>query len=265
MEFIKTPTIKNMELTKADKEKIITALNSYMKLSFWALFNDKEIVFHGDPHAGNISIDEDGNICFLDMGLLCALSEEDAKLCRKFFLTAYSGNYEKMYNTFVSYGEMTEEQKHSFKIDCKKYCENIKEKEVTNYFIDMVNVCLKYEFVPPNFLFNMAKAFVCLNGISNFSNNNISARDLLQEQTIEFLIKRSIDDGKEIVKGSVYLTPKLLENTLQYGLTNTIAKTITNVDRNAYKEYLENIKETITLITISLCDEVQVDIKKKNK
>lgn len=219
------------------------------------MFNDKPIVFHGDPHSGNICIDEEGNICFLDMGLLCALSDSDAKLCRKFFLTAYSGNYEKLYNMLVSYGNMSEVKKQSFKEDCKKYCEEVKKKEVTYYFIDMINVCLNYEFVPPNFLFSMAKAFVCLNGISNFSNNKCTARELLQEQTMEFLIKRSLKDCKGIVIDSLHFTPKTLENISQYGLINTIAKVTTNSEiKKDVRKSLENLKEMLDLIKLS-CDE----------
>lgn len=250
MEFIKTKTINKLELTNENKEKIVTALNSYIKSSFWALFNDKQIVFHGDPHSGNICIDEDGNICFLDMGLLCALNDNDAKLCRTFFLTAYAGNYEKLYNMLVAYGSMSEEKKRAFKEDCKNYCEEIREKEVTYYFIDMVNVCLKYEFIPPDFLFSMAKAFVCLNGISNFSNNKWSARDLLQEQTVEYLLKRSLNDCKEIMFDTLKIPPKVIESILSNGIINTVAKG-TNCDEfKNVRNSLENLKEMLDLIKI---------------
>jgi len=259
MEFVKTQTVNKLELTDENKGKITTALNSYIRSSFWAMFNDKPIVFHGDPHSGNICIDEAGNICFLDMGLLCALSDSDAKLCRKFFLTAYSGNYEKLYDMLVSYGNMSEEKKQSFKEDCKKYCEEVKRKEVTYYFIDMINVCLNYEFVPPNFLFSMAKAFVCLNGISNFSDNKCTAKELLQEQTLEFLVKRSLKDCKGIVIDSLHFAPKALENISQYGLVNTIAKVTTSSEiKKDVRKSLENLKEMLDLIKLSCCDEMPV-------
>lgn len=266
MEFMKSPTINKMKLTDENKEKINIALNSYIRSSFWAMFNDKQIVFHGDPHSGNICIDEEGNICFLDMGLLCALSDGDAKLCRKFFLTAYSGNYGKLYDMLVSYGNMSEEKKQSFKEDCKKYCEEVKKKEVTYYFIDMINVCLNYEFVPPNFLFSMAKAFVCLNGISNFSDNKCTARELLQEQTMEFLVKRSLKDCKGIMIDSLHILPKAIENTLQYGLENTIAEVATNSEiKNDVKSFLENAEELLYLMKVFYSDQVSIQPEQKTK
>lgn len=253
MEFIETQTINKLKLTAENKDKITNALNSYIKSSFWALFNDKQIVFHGDPHSGNICIDEEGNICFLDMGLLSVLNDSDAKLCRKFFLLAYSGNYEKLYDMLVSYGNMSEEKKQSFKEECKKYCESLDQKEVTYYFIDMINICLNYEFVPPDFLFSMAKAFICLNGISNFSNNRWTAKELLQEQTMEFLIKRSLEDCRGIVKNSISSVPETLKNISQYGFLNTVAKEITRSD---VRRSLENLKEMLDLIKLSNYDEM---------
>lgn len=259
MEFIKTKTINKIELTDENKNNIITALNSYIRLSFWAMFNDEKIVFHGDPHSGNICIDKEGNICFLDMGLLCALSDEDAKLCRKFFLTAYLGNYEKLYNILVIYGDMAEEKKKLFKEDCKKFCEEVKKKDVTYYFVDMINICLKYEFVPPDFLFSMAKAFICINGISNFSENKCTAKELLQEQTIEFMIKRSLNDYKDIVIDGLNIAPDAIENTLQYGFINTIANVTSNSDLgNDIKDSIENLKEVLDLIKFSYFDEMAI-------
>lgn len=230
------------------------------------MFNDKRIVFHGNPHSGNICIDEDNHICFLDMGLLCVLSDEDAKLCRKFFLTAYSGNYEKLYDMLVSYGAMSEEKKQSFKEKCKKYCEEVKKKDVTYYFIDMINVCLNYEFVPPDFLFSMAKALVCLNGISNFSDNKCNARELLQEQIMEFLVKRSLKDCKGIVKDSLRIAPKALENISQYGLVNTIAKVTTSSEiKKDVGQSLENLREMLDLIKLSCSDEIPVNSNQTRK
>ncbi len=266
MEFIKTKTVNKTELTEENKKRIIIAINSYIRSSFWAMFNDKQIVFHGDPHSGNICIDENGNICFLDMGLLCVLSESDAKLCRKFFLTAYSGNYEKLYDMLVIYGDMSEEKKASFKEECKKYCRNVKDKDVTFYFIDMINVCLNYEFVPPDFLFSMAKAFICLNGISNFTENKCTAKELLQEQTIEFMVKRSLKDCKDIVIDSLSIAPKALENTIQYGLVNTVAKASTSSElRENLRRSLENLKEMLDLIKSSYSEDVQSQPEQLNQ
>lgn len=52
MEYINFQTINKLELDDKNSEKICTAINSYLRLSFYALLNDKQIAFHGDPHRG---------------------------------------------------------------------------------------------------------------------------------------------------------------------------------------------------------------------
>lgn len=70
MEFIFSKTINQMPLTQQNKEKISKSLNDYILLSFYALFHDMPVTFHGDPHGGNIYIDKNGNLGFLDMGFI---------------------------------------------------------------------------------------------------------------------------------------------------------------------------------------------------
>ena len=256
MEFIKNKTINKMELTNENKSNITNAVNSYIKSSFWAAFNNKQVVFHGDPHSGNICIDDNGDICFLDMGLLCVLSDEDVRLCRDFFLSAYLGNYEKLYNMLVIYGNMSDKKKKLFKEDCKKYCDKVNKRDVSYYFMDMAKICVKYEFVPPDFLFNMAKAFACLNGINKFTNNNHSCVELLQEQIIEFMIKRNLEDCKKLVINNIKLFPKALDGIFRYGFVESLSQTLSN--KELVKDInciLENLKEIRDLARSTYCDD----------
>lgn len=76
MEYIDSLTINKMTLNDDNKLKLKKALNDYISLSFYALFNGGKITFHGDPHSGNIYIDKNGNIGFLDMGLVFSFEGE---------------------------------------------------------------------------------------------------------------------------------------------------------------------------------------------
>lgn len=240
MEFIETKTINTLGLNQQNKALVAEAMNDYLKLSFWALLNDQPIVFHGDPHGGNICVDEN-NIYFLDMGLLSALSEEDAQLCRKFFLAAYSKNYEKLFRLLAEYGDLEEEKREAFREDCRKYCEELARKDVTFYFVDMMNICLRYEFVPPKFLFPMAKSFLCLNGINQFSGNKCTARELLQPQVAEFLVRRSLKDCQEVLMGGVRIIPNFMEAILQDGLSANVLEVIMRTKlREDFGVMLEN-------------------------
>lgn len=250
MEYIDSNTINRMPLTEENSKKISDGINSYLKASFFALFYDKKIIFHGDPHSGNIYIDNDGNIGFLDMGLIFELSEEDLKLIKEFFFSAYTGNHEKMYTLLIPYGKMDDKKKSLFKEDIKQFCYNIKEKSVTSYFTDMINICLSYDFSPPTFLFCMAKAFVCLNGINEFSNNIKTAPDLLKGQIIDYFVKREISDFKNVLESSVKITPEFFINTCKYGIVESISKSIISLDKlsDNLKNSLEHLKEALNVI-----------------
>jgi len=251
MEYIDSDTINKISLENENNKKVIqTAINSYIKASFHALLNDQRIVFHGDPHSGNIFIDKNGNIGFLDMGLLFVLSEEDTKLTRQFFLAAYTGNYENLYNLLIPYGQMDDQNKVLFKEEIKKYCAGLATKDVTYYFTDMINICLKYQFCPPDFIICMAKVFVCLNGINGFTDNLMTSKELLQEQTVEYFIRRSLKDCEGVVVDTIKFAPTLLESTLKYGLVKGIAKEYSNIEKlhNNMKSALENYKEILNIV-----------------
>ncbi len=250
MEYIDSPTINHIELNTKNSEVISNALNSYLQLSFYALLNDKKIVFHGDPHGGNIYIDSDYNIGFLDMGLIFELSEEDSKLTKDFFLAAYSGNYKKIYDLLEPYCKINSDSKEKLINDIKEYCENVKTKPITSYFMDMVNICLRYEVAPPNFLFCMAKAFVCLGGINTFSKNVVKATDLLKEQTIEYFIRLGMMDSKRLAVKGIKLTPKLLENTCKYGIVNGMAKEVIAIEeiKSDLKLMLEHYEDALNVL-----------------
>ena len=240
MEFVKTKTINKMDLTEENKKKIVSALNSYIQLNFWAMFNDKPIAFHGDPHSANLSIDEYGNLWFLDMGLLFVLSEDESKLCRNFFLAIYMGNYEKLYEMLIIYSNLNDKQRKKFKGDIKKYIDDVRDRNVTHYFIDLIGICLKFEFVPPAFLVNMAKAFICVYGISNFSSNNVGARDLLKNQVALFMVKRSINDFTDILVSSLNIIPDVLGSISK--TDNSDLKDNINKSFDDFKEVLDLLK-----------------------
>ncbi|MBE6138864.1 MAG: AarF/ABC1/UbiB kinase family protein [Firmicutes bacterium] len=250
MEYIEHKTLNNLDLTEENNSKIRNALNSYISSSLYAMFNDLKIVFHGDPHSGNIYIDDDGNIGFLDMGLLFELTDEDVKETKDFFFAIYKRDYDRIYNLVIPYGKMDESAKEQFKNDIKLCCDSVINKPATSYFIDFMNVCLKYEVCPPNFLFCLAKAFLCLDGINKVCHNQVPGTELLKEQVVEFHIKNIMRDTHSILIDSIKVFPSFTSNTCRYGLIKGIAKGVVEND-NIYekaKQALENYREILEMI-----------------
>lgn len=201
MEYINYPTMK----MKCDREKLLNGLDSYIKLSFYALFNGLPVVFHGDPHAGNIYIDDKGNVGFLDMGLVFELSAADARMTKEFFFCAYFGNSEKLYNMLIPYFSGSEKELEGFKEDIKRYCSSLHSRPLTAFFTDMMVVCFKYNIAPPDFLFGMAKAFVYLGGIDTIYLNSQTGHDLLAEQVLDYILRSIEANSKVFLDSSVAL------------------------------------------------------------
>lgn len=245
MEYIKYPTLNKMELTSENKKIISKGVGSYLQLSFYAMFNGKQVVFHGDPHVGNLFFDEEGNIGFLDMGLLFALSKEDTELIKNFFLAAYTSNYEKLFDLLSKYGNWSKGKELAFKEDLKEFCEKISDKDVTCYFTEMIKICLNYEFLPPDFLFYMAKPFVCLNGVNVISDTITDTKALLEQQVLEYYIRNNLKESMDIVISSLRLSPILLKNIEKYGISKGISQTASsNLDTlKRIKQVMENYKD----------------------
>lgn len=194
MDYVSAKTVNQLELNPQNKADIERAISSYLKLNFEAMLNGEAMAFHGDPHPGNICIDKHGDLWMLDLGMLCLLDATETKWCRDFFLAVYAQNADKVADLLLQYGNLTGIDAVMLREECRHYCREVHNKNITNYFVDMMGICLKHELVPPDFLFSLAKAFLCLNGISNFSSNLVSAPELLQAQTAKFIIRRTAGD-----------------------------------------------------------------------
>lgn len=247
MEFISSQTINNLPLNNYNKKKINNALNDYIQLSFWALFQGTTVVFHGDPHGGNIYIDKENNIGFLDMGLIFSFSGEESKFIRKLFFNAYHNNYEKLTELLLENSNSNHVNIESLKQGIQKCCSNFKNVSVTYFFVDMINLFTRYNIEPPHLLFKMAKAFVALNGINTFTDNQMNTEQLLINQITEYYVRRTVNDWEEVVKAGITILPSFLKNTMQNGLIAGISEEVISLgDLNKkVMKAVENLNETL--------------------
>lgn len=256
MEYIPNPTIKYLEKNEENQEKIKKAINNYILLSFKALLKDEEVIFHGDPHEGNLYLDESGNLGFLDMGLTFSLSKGEREYTRNFFIAVYTRNANKIFELISSFSTLTSEEKRKLKEDLNNYCQSLGTKNITNYFIDMVNICLKYNVAPPEFFYKMAKAFICLNGLNKLMENNTSALTLLKKEALEYLIMKNLNDTKKLAINCLNIAPKLLKSTLKYGLRKTL-KESKDLPKRELLQMKYNLETLYDLIKLELEEETR--------
>lgn len=247
MEFISSKTINQLPLNETNKKKINQALNDYLQLSFWALFHGETVTFHGDPHGGNIFIDKDNNVGFLDMGLIFSFSKEESEFIKKLFFNAYHNNYQKLTRILLEDANSNDVNIELLQQGINECCSRFKEVPVTYFFVDMINLFMKYNIAPHRVLFKMAKAFVALNGINSFSNNLMNTQELLLKQIIEYYTNRTINDFEDIMKTGIHILPNFLKNTFQKGITSGIAEEVVylgNLNKKIVKA-IDNFNEIL--------------------
>lgn len=230
MEFIHDPTINQLEANQTNKNRIREGLNGYIALSFYALLNDLPVVFHGDPHGGNIYLDKMGNTGFLDFGLTFSLSLEEAKFVRKIFLNAYAGRGDKVAATLISTSQCASFNREKFTSDIQKEVTKLQQIPVAQFFVEMMNIFVYYNLSPPIIFFKMAKAFLAIYGIGVFSENLLDTKQLLSSQITSFYVERSLNDLHQICTQGLKLLPNLVTNVSREGLIPAISQEICALD-----------------------------------
>lgn len=218
MEYIKSPTINQLVLNQANKQRIAKAENEYLTLSFYALLHGQNVVFHGDPHGGNIYLDEDNNIGFLDMGLIFELSPEESSMTRDFFLSAYAGRTEYIVDLLLSTSQLSDVDRNQLIHDMDKEIKTIRDVPVTQFFVENIGIFTQHNIAVPDFLFKMAKAFLALYGMNTITNNLVDTKSLLAQQVADYYIRRTTKDVKNILTTGIKMAPDFLTTTLHQGI-----------------------------------------------
>lgn len=245
MEFIDSPTVNQLELSSEHKQKITRAINDYLRLSFYALFHNLPVVFHGDPHGGNIYLDAAGNLGFLDMGLIFEFDMGEAEFIRKLFLYSYTKKPAALVDLLIDRSDYSSFSRDELIKDISAEVERLQIIPVTQYFVEMIAIFTKYDIAPPILLFKMAKAFLALFGINNFVENFTDTKQLLAAQVFEFYLQRTAADVQDILGRGLALIPSFLQATLRQGPVSGLASQIpalSNLSRQA-QTALTNCRE----------------------
>ncbi len=201
MEYIEYPTVNQLSLTPENKAKISKVVNDYLQLSFYALLNDLPVVFHGDPHAGNVYINDNGDVGFLDMGLIFEFKDEDSKFVQDLFLYSYMDRPEELLDLLLDRSNFREVDRSALLVGIRRELKRLQSIPVSQFFIEMIGLFTQFDVAPPALVFEMAKAFVSLYGMGNMANNAISTNELLAEQITEYYVQRATNSIQEALWG----------------------------------------------------------------
>jgi len=254
MEYISAPTVNQIELNSKNKAVISRGLNDYISLSFWALLHGETVIFHGDPHGGNIYFDQSGNIGFLDMGLVFVLDGEESQYVRTLFLNAYLNKPEEIADMLIAKSEHNDYNRNDLIADIQVELVKFHQINVTNFFINMINVFVHYDIAPPEILFKMAKAFLALYGINTFIGNTTNVEDLLAKQVVEFYVHRTYDDLQSLSHSGLKTMSNILTSCLHEGLMSGCITSILSLDQLSEEctTFIKDGQELLSLIRARL-------------
>lgn len=127
--------------------------------------------FHADPHPGNILIKNDGQIVFLDYGMMGFVREDDKKIFSSILVSLYQGDVSQMKKSILKYSpELPEEKiieleydllhilKHYRNIDIQNIDGNQVMKGLNSLFFD-------YKIKLPANLLLLLKALIIIEGV----------------------------------------------------------------------------------------------------
>ncbi len=249
MEYICHPTINQLPMTPENQRRVAQAENDYIKLSFYALFHGMPVVFHGDPHGGNLYLDAQNRLGFLDLGLIFEFTVEEAQMTRQLFLDAYTGKVEKIVELLFAKSQFERVDREQLTADMKAKVQELHQIPVPQFFVEMMLIFTQHDIAPPEFLFKMAKAFLALYGLGTIMENRTGTETLLAQQVIDYYIQRTGDDIRGLCYSGLQLVPNFFKTSLQQGFQAGIVEQFTSFIEisNLCQTTLQNCHEVVEL------------------
>ena len=167
MKFIEGKKVSEMKDMNEKEKRRVTLL--IYKSFIEQVFNMH--VFHADPHPGNIFIEKDGKIAFLDFGIVGRISPDMAHQVELMIVGLVKGDLDILAESFIGLGAMNEDvDVDKFKEDlyeawAQYHGSSLKEMNMGSFFSDSFNLARKYNVEYPGSFVLLTKAVITTEGI----------------------------------------------------------------------------------------------------
>ncbi|MGB9679360.1 MAG: 2-polyprenylphenol 6-hydroxylase [Thermoanaerobacteraceae bacterium] len=261
MEYVEGISVKDVDLLK---EKGYD-LNSIAKKGAWSIFLQiyKFGFFHGDPHPGNILIKENGQITYLDFGIVGFIDKTTKEMLIDLFKAFADNDVDEVVNILSDMGAIRASTNiNKLKADLGLilsyfYNTPIKKINVKDSMKKIMIVVYKHKLVlPPDFSL-LLKSLATYEGVGNALDPNFSisdiARDFIKEMYIHnFSITNFVKENyKDLNK--IYREFRKLPDKIQSILNKLIKDDIKvriNIDESESMRYDLNIMINKIIISI---------------
>lgn len=169
--------------------------------------------FHGDPHPGNILVQPDGRLVFLDFGVVGRLDDEAMSHLAQLFLGVVHRDTDRMVNALmhlgavqdsVDLGRLRAELRDLIDLHYGKALGELAAGEV---LFDVLRIAHRYRIRVPSDLLLLARAVIAVEGVGELLDPEFNAFEAARPLADE-LIKRRLDPKR--------LSEKLLEEGMGY-------------------------------------------------
>lgn len=207
MEFISGFKISKLDLIAAeqhDRKVLARELAvSFLKQVFEHGF------FHADPHPGNILVLANGQICYLDFGMMGSILPKDIELLGSLFTSVYSKDVKKIIKVLMALSEQVsiknmralETDIHEF-IECY-WLSGVHANEMSTVLLQLKDVIVKHNLKIPAHYFLLARSLVTIEGVIRTLDPEMDLLGLAKPYMIKSITKRlsPLQFGKKVLNG----------------------------------------------------------------
>jgi ubiquinone biosynthesis protein len=202
---IKVSDIGQLTAKNYDCKKIARKLaTSYIKQVFQYGF------FHADPHPGNILVMHDGEVCFLDFGMMGSILDRDIEMFGRLFIAVRQKDPQAIIHALQQMSDAPViKNLRSLEFSINEFVQNfsvsneLHENEMSTVLLQLKDIIVLHDLkVPPHF-FLLARSMVTIEGVIHHLDPDLDLLELARPYLIK-TFKRKFDPiklGSKILNG----------------------------------------------------------------
>lgn len=169
--------------------------------------------FHGDPHPGNILLQPDGRLVFLDFGVVGRLDEEAMNHLTELFLGVVQLEADRVVNALTRLGavrdnvDLRQLRREVRDLIDRHYGKALGEIAVGEVLYDILHAAYRFQIRLPSDFLLLARAFIAVEGMGELLDPEFNALEVARPFAAE-LLRRRFDPKR--------LSQKLLEEGFHY-------------------------------------------------
>jgi len=194
MEFVKGTKVSDFQelLAKGHDRKVIAEklATSYVKQVFNYGF------FHADLHPGNILVMANGELCFLDFGLMGSIMQRDIEMFGRLFVAVKDKDVKKIIRSLQQMsGEFTVKDMRALEYAINDFVYSysvtaIHKNEMSHVLTSLRDIIVEHGFKVPSHFFLLARSMVTVEGVIHSLDPDLDLLDLARPYMRRIVAKK---------------------------------------------------------------------------